>query len=215
MSNNCKIGLALGAGSARGLAHIGVLETLKKYNISFDMVSGSSAGALIGCLYCCGVDFKYVKALFKNLQQKDYIDITVPRKGLIKGDRIQEIIKLITQNRNFEDLNIPLIVTATDLKNKKLVEIERGKLHEAVRASISIPGIFVPVEKVDMVLVDGAVIERVPANTLKSRGMDLVIGVDVGSNIMTCNCRSIFHVLYEAYDLMQLEYFNYKKMKQI
>lgn len=213
MYRNFKIGLALGSGAARGLAHIGVLEVFKKYSIPIDMISGSSAGALVGSMYCCDLDFKYVKLLCKHLNQKDYIDIGVPHTGLIRGNRIEEMLKLITKNCEFKDLKTPLLIVATDLKNKKLKVINEGKVYEAVRASISVPGVFTPYMKDDMTLVDGAVLERVPAGILRDNGMDFVIGVDVGFNLSTSNCKSIFHVLYEAYDLMSYELFQLKKQE--
>ena len=211
MKRNYKIGLALGSGSARGLAHIGVIEALKSHGIEFDILSGSSIGALIGALYCCGIDFKYVKALCKELPQKVYLDVSIPRIGFVKGEKIQELIKLITRNCDFKDLKIPLMVTATDLKNKCLKIITEGKVHEAVRASISVPGVFVPYIKDDMILVDGGVLERVPARALKDAGTEFVIGVDVGFNLTTSSCKNIFHVLYESIDLMERELFALKK----
>lgn len=213
MNRNFQIGLALGSGAARGLAHIGVLEVLKRYNIPLDMISGSSAGALVGSMYCCDLDFKYVKLLCKHLNQKDYIDIGVPRTGLIRGKRIEEMLKLLTKDCEFKDLKTPLLIVATDLKNKKLKVLNEGKVYEAIRASISIPGVFTPYVKEDMTLVDGAVLERVPVGILKDKGMDLVIGVDVGFNLTTSNCKSIFHVLYEAMDLMSYELFQLKKQE--
>lgn len=213
MNRNFKIGLALGSGAARGLAHIGVLEIFKKYNIPIDMISGSSAGALIGSMYCCDLDLKYVKILAKNLNQKDYIDIGVPRTGLIRGKKIEDMLKLLTKNCEFKDLKIPLVVVATDLKNKELKVIDEGRVYEAVRASISIPGVFTPYFKDEMTLVDGAVLERVPARILRDKGMDFVIGVDVGFNLTTSNCKSIFHVLYETIDLMSHELFLLKKQE--
>lgn len=213
MKEKLRVGLALGSGSARGLAHMGVIETLIKYNIPIDIVSGSSAGALIGSMYCRGVDFKYVKALCKNLQQKDYVDISIPRLGFVKGEKIMELLKLLTRGCDFDDLDVPLMVVATDLKSKELKVIKEGKVFEAVRASISIPGVFVPYYKDDMILVDGAVLERVPAKVLKDEGVDYVIGVDVGYNIETSSCKTIFHILYEAIDLMSGELFNFKKQE--
>lgn len=213
MSANKKIGLALGAGVARGLAHIGVIEVLNKYNIPIDMISGSSAGALVGSLYSCGMDFKYMKLLCKSLNQKDYIDIGVPRDGIIRGKRIEDMLKLLTKNCDFKDLKIPLLVAATDLKNKELKIIDEGKVYEAVRASIAVPGVFCPYYKDEMTLVDGSVLERLPAKALKDKGMDFVIGVDVGFNLTTHNCKSIFHVLYEVMDLMSFELFQLKKQE--
>ncbi len=213
MNGNFKVGLALGSGAARGLAHIGVIEVLRKYNIPIDIISGSSAGALIGSMYCCDLDFKYVKLLCRQMNQKDYIDIGVPRTGLIRGKRVEEILKLLTKDCEFKDLKTPLLVVATDLRNKRLMVLEDGKVYEAVRASISIPGIFTPCLKEDMTLVDGAVLERVPAGILKKRGVELVIGVDVGFNMTTSNCKSIFHVLYETIDIMSYELFQLKKQE--
>lgn len=213
MNRNFKVGLALGSGSARGLAHIGVLQVLKNYNIPIDMISGSSAGALIGSMYCCDLDFKYVKLLCKHMNQKDYVDIGVPRTGLIRGNKVEELLKLLTKDCEFKDLKTPLLVVATDLKNKELRVLDEGKVYEAVRASISIPGVFIPCFKDDMTLVDGAVLERVPAKILKDRKMDFVIGVDVGFNMSTSNCKSIFHVLYETMDLMSYELFKLKKQE--
>ncbi|QCX32232.1 patatin family protein [Caloramator sp. E03] len=211
MKERLKVGLALGSGASRGLAHIGVIETLLKYGITIDMVSGSSIGALIGSLYCCDIDFKYVKALFKQLPKKAYLDVSVPRLGFIKGERIESILKLITKDCDFKDLKTPLSVVATDLKNKKEVIFTEGKVYEAVRASISVPGVFVPYFKDDMILVDGGVIERVPAKAVRKMGADIIIGVDVGFNLTSSNCKSIFDVLYESIDLMERELFLMKK----
>jgi NTE family protein len=213
MKDKLKIGLALGSGAARGLAHIGVIETLKKYDIPIHIVAGSSAGAMIGAMYCCEIDFKYVKALCKNLQQKDYVDISIPRVGFIKGDRVQEIFKVLTKDCDFKDLKIPLIVAATDLKSKQAKFICEGKVHEALRASISVPGVFIPYFKEDMVLIDGGVLERVPVRALKDKDLDFIIGVDVGFNMITSNCKSIFHVLFEAIDLIENELFSLKKQE--
>ncbi|MBZ4663804.1 MAG: patatin family protein [Caloramator sp.] len=213
MYKNLKIGLALGSGASRGLAHIGVIEVLEKYGIIADAVSGSSIGSVIGALYCSGFDFKYAASLCKNLNKKTYIDVAVPRLGFIKGERICEIIKLLTKDKEFKDLNKKFFVVATDLKSKRLVVFEEGKIYEAIRASISIPGVFIPVYKDNMVLVDGGVLERVPAKILKNYGVDYVIGVDVGFNLKTSNCKSIFHVLYESIDLMEKELFELKKQE--
>lgn len=211
MKNNFKVGLALGSGAARGLAHIGVIEVLKNYGIPIDMVSGSSAGALVGALYCTGCDFKYVKAIARNMPKKSYVDVAVPRLGFIKGDKVCELMQLFTKDCEFKDLKTPLYITATDLTNKKLKIINDGKVYEAVRASISIPGIFVPYVKDGTVLVDGGMLERVPAKVLKDNGADFVIGVDVGFNLTTSNCSNIFNILYETFDLVENELFKMKK----
>lgn len=213
MYKNLKIGLALGSGASRGLAHIGVIEVLESHGIIPDIVSGSSIGAVIGALYCSGFDFKYASHLCKGLNKKTYIDVTVPRIGFVKGDKINAILKLLTRDKDFKDLSKKLLVVATDIKNKKLVVFDEGKVYEAVRASISIPGVFVPVFKDDMILVDGGVLERVPAKILKDYDVDYIIGVDVGFNLKTSSCKSIFHVLYESIDLMEKELFEAKKQE--
>jgi NTE family protein len=205
MKGKVKIGLALGSGAARGLAHIGVLQVLEEHGIIPDYIAGSSIGSVVGALYAAGVPPKVMEGLAQNLDMRHYYDVTVPRSGFVQGKKIEELIKLLTQSKDFNDLNIPLVVTAVDLKTCKLIELNEGKVHRAVRASISIPGIFTPVAQDDYVLVDGGLLARVPVDTVKRMGADVVIGVDVGFRGQHRPPINVLEVILQSLEVMELE----------
>jgi len=178
-----KVGLALGSGAARGLAHVGVLEVLQKENIPVDMIAGTSAGAAVGALYARGIDISQIKSLALDLSRKKLfplVDPSLPKTGLIKGRKIKNLItQSIGGNIQFSDLKTPFACVATDIETGEEIVIDRGSVPEAIRASISIPGIFTPVEKDERYLVDGGLVNPVPVNILKRMGANLVIAVNV------------------------------------
>ena len=144
-----KIGLALGGGAARGLAHIGVLEVLEKEGIPVDMIAGTSAGAAIGALYAQGKDVSQIKEVALNASWRrlvSLVDLTLPRSGFIEGTRIKNLLKSIIGDIKFSDLKIPLACVAADRRTCEEVVIDQGSVLEAVRASISLPGIFTVVK---------------------------------------------------------------------
>lgn len=176
-----KVGLALGSGSTKGFAHIGVLEVLQENDIPIDYIAGSSMGAIIGAIYSVGSDMYLLHKYLNSIQLKSYLDVRNPfSSGLIKGDRLQEVLKILTHNKTFAQTNIPFCCVAVDAGNCRLDVLETGPLHESVRASMSIPAIFQPVQLNGKTYLDGGVIERVPIKALRDRGMEVVIGVDVG-----------------------------------
>ncbi|MGE5391694.1 MAG: patatin-like phospholipase family protein [Deltaproteobacteria bacterium] len=179
MKERKRVGLALGAGSARGLAHIGVLQVLAENRVPVDLIVGSSMGALVGGVYACGSDMSMLGKLVYTMDNRILFDIGIPRMGFVAGRRATSFIQLLTKNRSFEESDIPLVVMATDLVSGRGIAIDEGPIAEAVRASISIPGVFKPVKKDGMILVDGAVSHRLPVEEARSRGCDLVIAVDV------------------------------------
>lgn len=199
------IGLALGAGAARGLAHIGVLRAFAEENIKADMICGTSCGALIGALYSAGVGLTIMEQIAMEIPRKELLDLSVPKVGFIKGDRIEALVKLLTRGMNIEELPIPFTAVAYDLAKGEKVIFDRGPIHRAVRASISIPCIFIPVYMDDRVLVDGALAERVPVNTLKEMGADITIGVDVGFSYPKTKGTSIFDVILGTIDASERE----------
>jgi len=205
MKDKPSIGLALGAGAARGLAHIGVLQVLEKYGIYPDYISGSSIGAIVGALYAAGVKPNMMEGIAKNLDVKNYYDLKVPRQGFIEGKKIEELMRLLTGDRTFEELKIPLCITAVDLVKCETIILNKGKVYKAIRASISIPGIFVPVYDGDRILVDGGLLERVPIGVVKQMGADIVIGVDVGFRGEHRKPTSILEIIMQSMDVMGLE----------
>jgi len=204
-----KTALVLGAGSARGLAHIGVLQVLEENNISFDLIVGCSMGAMVGSIYACGTDLKMLAKLVENMNLRNFFDLKFPRMGFISGRRITEFLDLVTKRKKFSDLKQPLAVVATDLVSGKRLVIEEGSITEAVRASISIPGIFEPVVKDDMVLVDGAVLDRLPVEVARAKGASIIVAVDVnfgpGKKVTVNNT---LDVILNSLDLMQKQQFD-------
>jgi NTE family protein len=202
-----KIGLALGSGSARGFAHVGVLKVLKEENIPVDLIAGSSIGALVGTLYGAGSDIDRLYRLAKLFKRKYYTDFVVPKMGLIAGKRIKEFMKVMTFGKKLEELDIPVAVVATDLSTGEKVIFTEGQIDNAVRASISIPGIFVPERIGDRLFVDGGLVERVPVSVARKLGADIVIGVDVSVIKRNQPIVSIYDVIMQSIDIMQNEGF--------
>ncbi|HHV15637.1 MAG TPA: patatin family protein [Gelria sp.] len=204
-----RIALVLGAGSARGLAHIGVLQVFEENQIPFDFIVGSSMGAIVGGIYACGADMKMLGRMLEHLDSRLFFDVQLPRLGFISGKRIKELLDLMTKKKNFDETKIPLLVVATDLLTGEKVVLEEGSISEAVRASISIPGIFNPVKLDEMILVDGAVVDRLPIEVARSRGADVVIAVDVTfgeGRAVTIN--NTMDVILTAIDIMQKKQFD-------
>ncbi len=174
-----KIGLALGSGAARGYAHIGVLKVLEKNNIPIDLISGSSIGSVVGALYAENPDIKELEKYAKTISWKKMIDVTIPRYGLIKGDKIEKTLREKLGNKTFGDLKIPLYVSALDLETQEEIIFNKGDVVKAVRSSISIPGIFNPVINNNRVLVDGGIIDPLPIEILRKMGADIIIAVNI------------------------------------
>ena len=178
-----KIGLALGSGAARGLAHIGVLEVLEKEGIPIDMIAGSSAGAVVGALYSQGKDASQIEKLVLELSWKKLaplIDLSLPKTGFIRGKKIKDLLSsFIGGNIRFSDLKIPFACVATDIDTGEEIVIDHGSVPEAARASISIPAIFTVVRREDRYLVDGGLVNPVPVSVLKRMGADFIIAVNV------------------------------------
>jgi NTE family protein len=177
-----KIGLALGGGAARGLAHIGVLEVLQKEGIPIDMVAGTSAGAIVGALYAQGKDSNEIKSLaleFGNRKLAHFVDPYLPKSGFIRGRKIQDLLVSYIGDIRFSDMKIPFACVATDVETGEEVVLDQGSVPEAVRASISIPGVFAVARWKGRYLVDGGVVNPVPVNILKGMGANFVIAVNV------------------------------------
>lgn len=203
--NRPKIGLALGSGGAKGFSHIGVLKILHEHQIPVDYIAGSSMGALIGSLYGAGQTVDNLYRLAKIFRRKYFLDITVPKMGLIQGNRIKEYIRFFTFGKSLEDFHIPVAVVTTDLYTGEKVVFQQGDAADAVRASISVPGIFIPEKYGNRLLVDGGVIDRVPATVVKEMGADLVFAVDCAHFYKNTNVSSIYDVIMQSIDIMQGE----------
>lgn len=205
-----KIGLALGSGGARGFAHLGVIKVLQEEKIPIDMIAGSSMGSLVGAMYCAGHEIEDLYRLANTFRSKFFLDITVPRMGFISGEKIKQFVKLFTHQKHIEDLKIPLSIVATDIVKAERVVFQKGPVDVAVRASISVPGIFVPEKVDDRLLVDGGVIDRVPSTVVREMGADIVIGVDVSQVKRNAEINTIYDVIMQSIDILQSEVLKYK-----
>jgi NTE family protein len=208
-----KIGLALSSGAAKGFAHIGVLKVLKEEQIPIDFLAGSSMGSFVGVFFANGIDLEVLEHLAVHLSYKHWVDLSYPRLGFMNGEKIMELIQLLTQRKNLEDLPIPTAVVATDLITGKPVVFREGPIDTAVRASISIPGIFEPVPWKDTLLVDGGVVDRLPISLVREMGADFVIAVDVLSlNHHRTQIRNFFDVITQTLGIMEREILLSKKI---
>ncbi len=176
-----KVALALGSGSARGWAHIGVIKALRELGIEMDFIAGTSMGALVGSVHAAGKLDSFAKFVvgLNWRQLLHFADVSFSRSGLIDGKRIADFIREEAGDIDIEDLGIPFRAVTTDLLTGKEVVISSGNLIQAVRASISIPGIFTPVRTGKHVLVDGALVNPLPVSVARDMGVDFVIAVDV------------------------------------
>ena len=203
IETNLKIGLALGGGAFRGLAHIGVLQVMEEYGVPIHMIAGTSMGALVGGVYCSGMNMHLVERYVYTIEERDLIDMTIPRTGFIAGQRIELLIKTLTGNRSFQDLKIPFAAVAADVEKGQPVVLTEGKVYEAIRASISIPGVFKPVMWDGRMLVDGGIVARVPTDTVRDMGADFVISVDVGYHGGETKCDGIVSIMMQAFAVME------------
>lgn len=181
-----KVGLALGSGSARGWSHIGVIRALTEAGVQVDCVSGTSIGALVGAVYAAG-KLDVLEAWALQLEWKQilsFMDVVLPKSGLIDGRKVADLVRQHVPVENIEKLPIPFGAVATDLRMGQEVVLRKGDIIEAVRASISLPGIFTPVEKDHAFLIDGGLVNPLPVSAARDMGADFVIAVDLNSDIM-------------------------------
>ena len=186
LKNNIQIGLALGSGSARGLSHIGVIHALEESGIKIDCIAGTSIGALIGSVYASG-KLEALEKVYLDFDWKEiayFFDVVFPKSGLIDGKKVTDFVREYVQAETIEHLSLPFKAVATDIATGKEVWIDKGDVIEAVRASLSVPGIFTPVRKNGKILVDGGLVNPVPVSTAQSMGADFVIAVDVNHGIV-------------------------------
>ena len=179
-----KVALALSSGGPRGFAYIGAIEELLSRGYENSSVAGASAGSLIGGIYAAGGLDAFKEWLYGLDPVKiiALMDFSISKNHLVKGDRIIKVIKERVPEVNIEDLPIPYCAVATDLKAGKEVLFNKGSLFQAIRASISLPSFYEPVQRDDMILIDGGVINPLPLNRVKRQAGDILVGIDVSGH---------------------------------
>ena len=180
-----KAALVLSGGGARGMAHIGVIEELERRNYEIVSVTGTSMGSVVGAVYAMGKleEFKAWLYSLDKLKVFRLMDFTLSKQGLLKGEKVLNKMKELMEDRNIEDLDIPYAAVAVDLLNKREVVFREGKVYDAIRASIAIPGILTPVKTNKTLLVDGGVMDNVPVKHVQRHADELIIAVEVNGDI--------------------------------
>jgi NTE family protein len=199
----CRIGLALGGGFARGLAHVGVLKVLEDEGIVPDFIAGTSVGAVIGAAYCSGVSAKELEELAAIVRFKDFARYTISRFGLCTNDRMTGFLHRILKVRTFEELRIPLAVTATDFLTGEPIVFTKGNLIDPVRASCAYPGVFLPVNVGGRMMVDGLLGHGVPAQPLKQMGADRVAAIYFSAHWVQKSPRHVLEVIGQCFSIAQ------------
>ncbi len=176
-----RVGLALGGGAARGIAHIGVLEVLEEEEIPIDCIAGTSAGAIAGGLYAAGITPAQMRKAAQGLNWLEIASFGIPKMGLFNFDKAAQWIEelLVDRPSTFEELSIPFAAVAADIVRGELIAINTGKLSAALRASSSVPGIFNPTRLGERLLVDGGTLNNLPVSVARRLGADYVIAVDL------------------------------------
>lgn len=201
------VAVALGSGGAKGLAHIGVLKALDAHGVAVQAVAGSSMGSLVGAFYATGMDPGFMERLACTLRWRHWADFTVPKVGLMTGEKVHQLVRLLTKGQAIDQAEKRLAIVATELLSRQSVVFHTGSIADAVRASISIPGVFVPYTMADGIYVDGGVLDRVPVAAARAFGTDLVIAVDVAVATRTNPPETIMDVILQSLDVMQAQFY--------
>ncbi len=231
------LGLALGGGGLKGLAHIGVLEVLAENRIPIDMICGTSAGSIFAALYASGMPARKMEKLVLNLKPGDYLDYNIigivkyllgiclpgyqaPLDGIIKGDALEEMVYQWTNGKSLKDVDLPLSIIAVDIDSGQEVVftnqdfevegfevriIKDALLSEAVRASISIPATFVPLDFCGMQMVDGGVRNIVPVSTAKTMGAEYILAVNLGQETYQTKVSGIIQIVSRSLNILTYE----------
>ena len=198
------VGLALGGGFARGLAHIGVLKVLEEEGIPVNFIAGTSVGSVIGAAYCSGISAKELEEIAGLVRFKHFARWTISRYGFASNDRMAQFLHKVLKCRTFEELKVPLAVAATDFSSGEGVVFRSGPLVDEVRASCAYPGMFKPVNVNGRLMVDGLLAHAVPTVPLREMGAKRVIAIYLSAHWVNLNGpRHIFDVIGQCFSIAQ------------
>jgi NTE family protein len=199
-----KVGVALGGGFARGLAHIGVLKVLEEEAIPIDFLAGTSVGSVVGAGYASGISAKELEEIAHLVRFKDFSRWTFSRFGLFSNDKMSVFLGKVLRCKTFEELKIPLAVAATDIITGEAAVFTSGDLVAPVRASCAYPGMFQPVQIGSRVLVDGLLAHAVPAMPLREMGAERVLSVHLAAHwVKPRGPRHVFDVIGQCFSIAQ------------
>ena len=199
-----KIGVALGGGFARGIAHIGVLRVLEEYEIPVDFIAGTSVGALIAATYAGGTPLDEMERQGMETHFRDFGRWTLSRMGMASNARLEDFLHKFTPAKRFDEMKIPLSIVATDLVEGKSVYFTDGEIGPAIRASCAYPGLFLPVDYKGRVLVDGFLTETVPAPAVRRLGAEVVISVHLEPGLIESGPRNTIEIISRSFSIIQM-----------
>ena len=198
------VALALGGGASKGFAHIGIIKVLKENNIPVKVVTGTSAGSIVGSLYASGMSPDRLELEAEILGKTDLVDLTLSSSGFIKGEKLQNYINYKVGNRSIQQFPIKFAAVATDFESGKAVTFNRGNVGQAVRASASIPNVFQPTVIGGRRYVDGGLSQPVPVSAAKKQGANFIIAVDISARPVKNVNKSFFSYLDQTFNVMSI-----------
>lgn len=202
-TSHFRLGLALGGGSARGFAHIGVIKALEQHNIQPDIVTGASAGSIVGAFYAAGYSGAQMEEVALKIRDSEIADLSMgSRRGMVVGEALQNVINQYLRNKPIESLPTPFAAVATNLHSGETMVFKNGNTGFAVRASCSIPGVFIPARQGSNEFVDGGLVSPLPVKIARDMGADLVIAVDVSAPPRNTNLYGMFELLMQSFEIM-------------
>ena len=196
------IAVALGGGGAKGFAHIGVLKVLESHGIKPKIVTGTSAGSFVGSLYASGKSPYQLQQIALSFQESDIRDLTLNRQGVILGQKLQDYVNKNVGGKAIEQFPIRFAAVATRLDNGSKADFIKGNAGQAVRASCSIPNVFVPATIGGLKYVDGGLVSPIPVKTAKDMGADIIIAIDISARPDGSKALNMFGVLDQTLNIM-------------
>lgn len=196
------IAIALGGGGAKGFAHIGVLKVLESHGIKPKIVTGTSAGSFVGSIYASGKSPYQLQQIAVQLKESDLRDLTLNSQGIVLGQKLQDFVNRNVANKPIEQFPIRFAAVATRLDNGKKADFIKGNAGQAVRASCSIPNVFVPATIAKIRYVDGGLVSPIPVKTAKDMGADIIIAVDISARPSGSQAMSMWGLLDQTINIM-------------
>jgi NTE family protein len=202
-----RIALVLGGGSAKGFAHVGVIRVLEQEKIPIHMIVGTSVGSLIGGIYASNPDSFQLEWIAFRIDRNDVLDPSLmhSKLGPVQGVRLENFVEQSVKVKKIEDTKIPFYPIATDLNTGETIVLEKGPIAKAIRASSSIPGIFVPVTFDNRMLVDGGVTDNIACDVAKNKGADIIIAVNISKDVRETNITSLIDIVGQSASIMMQE----------
>ena len=197
------VALVLGSGGARGYAHIGVIQVLEQQGIHPDFIVGTSAGSIVGSIYASGKTANELRDIALNMKVNDVRDIKLDMKGILDGKKVENYINQLVNNIPLQQLKIPMYVVATELGQGNKVVFNYGNTGQAVRASVSIPSMFVPTKIGETEYVDGGLVSPVPVDVARDLGADIIIAVDILAQPIHTETSNVWGLFNQNINIMQ------------